>query len=127
MTKKKFILEPTKFLGFYSVIVDNYTLKEIMISDNIKVERVEKRPLEDWDRDFKFYGYKIIVDFTIEDKYVETYKDNKNTPEGVYVISMNYENSAGVHEEWLHLTQNKTDTCWWNSKFVKTNMAKKVR
>lgn len=119
MTKERFNLKPTKLLEFDNVIVDNYTLKELMISDCIKVNRVEERPLEDWDNDFKYYGDKIVIDFITEDDNVhQRTNDTTDCSQDNYIIMIG-DCSNGKHTQELHLTQNKIMDSWWDSKVVK--------
>lgn len=119
MTRERFNLKPTKLLEFNDVVVNNYTLKELMILDNIKVNRVEERPLEDWDNDFKYYGNKIVIDFITDDDNVRIYSDDPNDhSKDIYIIMMD-DCANGKHTQELHLTQNKIMDSWWNSKIVK--------
>jgi hypothetical protein len=119
MTRERFNLKPTKLLEFNDVVVNNYTLKELMILDNIKVNRVEERALEDWDNDFKYYGNKIVIDFITDDDNVRIYSDDPNDhSKDIYIIMMDY-CANGKHTQELHLTQNKIMDSWWNSKIVK--------
>jgi hypothetical protein len=119
MTRERFNLKPTKLLEFNDVIINNYTLKELMILDNIKVNRVEERALEDWDNDFKYYGNKIVIDFITDDDNVRIYSDDPNDhSKDIYIITMG-DCANGKHTQELHLTQNKIMDSWWNSKIVK--------